>query len=128
MQPCFRSVHFCCRHGRGYALAESLCALLIVSVGLIPLASVGTTALARLRGHEQLAQAMRAVGEFTEIAELGVVRLNRSDPVSTEGCPLFQDKGQPACPVGGELAIARLAVGDPGSAVTLHGIALWMQP
>lgn len=122
MQPRLRPLHSCCRHGRGYALAESLCALLIVSAGLIPLASVGTTALARLRGHEQLAHAMRATGEIAEIAALGMVPMNRPDPVSADGC------GQPACALTSKLAIARLAIGAADSAATLRGIALWIQP
>lgn len=128
MQPCFRSLDFRYRPDRGYALAESLCALLVVSVGLIPLAGLGTTALARLRGHEQLSQAMRTAGELAESAALGTVPVNRSDPVSAEGCPILPGDRQSACPRGGKLAIARLALEAPGSAATLRGIALWVQP
>ncbi len=128
MQPCLRSLAFCCRHGHGHALAESLCALLIVTVGLIPLASLGTTALARQRSHEQLSQAMRTAGELAEAAALGTVPMNRSDPGSAEDCPVLPGDRQPTCPRGGKLAIARLAPGAPGSAATLRGIALWVQP
>ncbi|WER45113.1 hypothetical protein CupriaWKF_12415 [Cupriavidus sp. WKF15] len=109
-------------------MAESLCALLLVSVGLIPLASVGATALTRLRGHEQLAQAMRAAGEFAETAALDVTPMHQFDPLPSESCPRLPDKAQAVCQGGGKLAIARLAAGEPGSATTLRGIALWMQP
>lgn len=117
-----------CRHGRGHALAESLCALLVVSVGLIPLASLGTTALTRLRGHEQLAEAMRTAGEFVETSGLEIPPMNRSSPVSAEACPASPYTGRPDCPRAGQLAIARVAIGEPGSAAVLRGIALWRQP
>jgi hypothetical protein len=126
MPPWTRSLRY--RRCHGHALAESLCALLVVSVGLIPLASLGTTALARLRGHEQLAQAMRAAAEFAETAELDAAPMNRSDPVSDEGCPLVPGNEQSSCPRGGKLAIARLAIGEPGSAAILRGIVLWIRP
>ncbi len=126
MQPCTRPLRH--HRGRGHALVESLCALLLVSAGLIPLASIGTSALARLRGHEQLALAMRTAGEFAETAELGVAPMNGSDRVLVEGCRRLPGQAQAACPGDGKLAIARLAAGEPESATALRGIALWMQP
>ncbi|WP_224080521.1 hypothetical protein [Cupriavidus laharis] len=54
--------------------------------------------------------------------------MNRSIPVSAEGCPALPDMGQSICPRAGKLAIARLAIGEPGSSATLLGIALWLQP
>jgi hypothetical protein len=104
------------RAGRGHVLAESLCALAIVSLGLVPLASLGTTGLAWLRGHEQLAQAIRSAGESAEVSGMPVAPMNRSNAVSAEG------------PRTGKLAMAGLAVGEPGASASLRGIALWLQP
>ncbi|CAG2148814.1 hypothetical protein LMG26411_03413 [Cupriavidus numazuensis] len=104
------------RTGRGHVLAESLCALAVVSIGLVPLASLGTTGLAWLRGHEQLAQAVRSAGEAAEISGMPVAPMNRSHAVSAEG------------PRTGRLAMAGLAVGEPEASASLRGVALWLQP
>ncbi|CAG9185393.1 hypothetical protein [Cupriavidus pinatubonensis] len=114
MQVCSPPPRQCA--GRGHVLAESLCALAIVSLGLVPLASLGTTGLAWLRGHEQLAQAIRSAGESAEITGMPVAPMNRSNAVSAEG------------PRTGKLAMAGLAVGEPSAPASLRGIALWLQP
>ncbi|ODV40908.1 hypothetical protein AWV79_03185 [Cupriavidus sp. UYMMa02A] len=117
------------RNDRGHVLAESLCALTVVSIGLIPLASLGTTGLAWLRSHEQVGQAMRAATEFVEVSAMQAVPMNRSVAVSAEGCPAPAGAGHSVCPRAGGLAIATLPTGAPGaSAAGLRGIALWLQP
>lgn len=54
----------------GYALAEALCSLVVLSLGLIPLAGLAPEGLGFLREHHALAHATRVAGELAELLSL----------------------------------------------------------
>jgi hypothetical protein len=124
----------------GYALIEALTALAILSVGLLPLASLAPFWLAILREQGIAVRALRIAGEAAERAGLHAAADGpalSAGNVPEEGqlhlCQTPPSDGMTlACVPGMRLVVAGplLAQGArlTASQASLHGIALWISP
>lgn len=118
----------CLRH-RGYLLLESLVALALLGIGLLPLARLGATALQWWREPLLIGQALRLAAEGAELAGLagpeGVPDPARLPALAqTRGLPpprwcasVPADPAQSGCPAGERVVV----VGPLPSAPGMHG-------
>lgn len=126
---------------RGYLLPEVLCALAVLGLGLLPLASAAVAGLQWLREQAALNQAMRVVAEAAEQQPLGPsaslpTLASRPPSSGLVGPPVLcattaADATAGRCVPGSRLALAALAVPANASEATSQGlraIALWLQP
>lgn len=122
----------------GYLLIESLTALALLTIGMLPLATLAPVALGALRHHEDIGHATRAAAE---LAELEDPRLALS-PLHARGigahhlqlcrslAPAGAEHGLPGCAPGRRLAVVgplpRSA--GPDDEAALRAVALWIRP
>ncbi|UIF85389.1 hypothetical protein [Cupriavidus sp. UYPR2.512] len=118
-----------CPHGKrrctsrpaGFALHETLCALIVVAAGLMPMMGTAPKALAHLRKLDALAQAARLAVEITELDTAQPALQSERPDLWSSRCgsiPAFP------CPDGARLIMAGRLGGQPG----IPSIVLWVQP
>lgn len=127
---------------RGYLLIESLTALAVLGVGLLPLATLAPVVLGALRHYEILAHATRAAAELAELEQpamaLSPLHARGIGPDHLRLCrsliPAGGDDGLPGCTAGPRLAVVgplRSSPTRPGGvhdAAALRVVALWIRP
>ncbi|SCU73999.1 Type II secretory pathway, pseudopilin PulG [Cupriavidus necator] len=111
----------CANRPAGFALHETLCALIVLGAGLMPIMGLAPKALAQLRELDALAQAARLAVEMAELdAAQPALQSGRPDLWSSRcgNIPAFP------CPENSRLIMAGRLGGQDG----IPAIALWMQP
>ncbi|NSX06513.1 hypothetical protein [Cupriavidus gilardii] len=137
---------------RGYLLLESLVALALLGIGLLPLAWLGPTALQWWREPLLIGQALRLAAEGAELAELAGLAGHEAVPDPARLPALAQrpglpsprwcatvpaDAAQSSCPAGQRVVVVgplpstpgiRLEAGDAQPRTALRAIALRLRP
>lgn len=128
-----------CRGDCGFILIESLTALAVLGVGLLPLAALAPFALSALRGYEALGQATRAAAELAELEDpdlaLSPLQARGIGPNDLQLCQSLASAEDGGCSPGSRLAVvgplslasSRPAGGVRGAAA-LRVVALWIRP
>ncbi|MDW3684418.1 hypothetical protein RA280_22220 [Cupriavidus sp. CV2] len=132
-----------CRGDRGFILIESLTALAVLGVGLLPLAALAPVALDTLRSYEALGHATRAAAELAELGDPGLalspLQARGVGPNHLRLCQSLASSGDepglPGCSPGPRLAvIGPLPLASSGRAsgvqdvAVLRVVALWIRP
>ncbi|EYS91288.1 hypothetical protein CF68_31560 [Cupriavidus sp. SK-4] len=105
----------------GFALHETLCALIVLGAGLMPMMGLAPKALAQLRELDALAQAARLAVEIAE--------LDAAQPALQSGRPdLWSSRcgSNPAFPCPGNSRL--IMAGRLGGQAGIPAVALWIQP
>lgn len=124
---------------RGFILVESLTALAVLGVGLLPLAALAPFALGTLRGYEALGHATRAAAELAELGDPGLalspLQARGIGPNDLQLCQSLASAEGGGCSPGSRLAVVgplSLASSRPAGGVrdasALRVIALWIRP
>ncbi|KJK25770.1 hypothetical protein UB46_03750 [Burkholderiaceae bacterium 16] len=135
-------IHATAASTRGYLLIESLTALAVLGVGLLPLATLAAVALNTQRHYEALGQATRAVAELAELEDpgpaLSPLHARGIGPHPLRLCQSLAsaggEHGLPGCAPGPRLAVVgplHPPSGRPGrvdDAIALRVVALWIRP
>ncbi|MGY2487039.1 type IV pilus modification PilV family protein [Cupriavidus sp. CP313] len=111
----------CASRPAGFALHETLCALIVLGAGLLPMMGLAPKALAQLRELDALAQAARLAVEIAE--------LNAAQPALQSGRPdLWSSRcgSNPAFPCSENSPL--IMAGRLGGQAGIPAIALWVQP
>ena len=130
------------RGRHGYVLTESLTALAVLGIGLLPLATLAPVALGALRQYEAVAQATRAAGELAEMGDPSLALLPlHAGSVSRHQLQLCRsiasagsEQALPGCAPGSRLAVVGSLpqppshVGGTGGQASLRAVALWIGP
>lgn len=127
----------------GFILIESLTALAVLGVGLLPLAALAPVALGALRGHEALGQATRAAAELAELGDPGLalspLQARGIGPNHLRLCQSLASAGDEpvlaGCSPGSRLAVvgplslaSSRPTGGAQDAAALRVVALWIRP
>ncbi|GAB7546165.1 hypothetical protein [Cupriavidus sp. 8B] len=121
---------------------ESLTALAVLGIGLLPLATLAPVALGALRQYEVLGHATRAAAELAELEDPGLaLSTEQASGIGPHQLQLCQsvasmgaEHGLSGCVAGSRLAVvgplrpASVHPGGLGSQSALRVIALWVRP
>lgn len=128
---------------RGFILIESLTALAVLGVGLLPLAALAPVALGALRGYEALGHATRAAAELAELGDpalaLSPLQARGIAPDHLRLCQSLASAGDEpvlaGCSPGSRLAVvgplslaSSRRAGSAPDAATLRVVVLWLRP
>ncbi|WP_043348553.1 type IV pilus modification PilV family protein [Cupriavidus basilensis] len=124
---------------RGFILIESLTALAVLGVGLLPLAALAPFALGTLRGYEALGHATRAAAELAEMGDpalaLSPLQARGIGPNDLQLCQALASAEDSGCSPGSRLAVVgplSLAwsrrAGGAQDAAALRVVVLWIRP
>lgn len=127
---------------RGYLLIESLTALAVLGIGLLPLATLAPVALSALRQYDALGHATRSAAELAELENpdlaLSPLQAGATSPHQLRLCQSIGsaggESGLAGCVPGSRLAVvgplpqAPDHLVGPGERAALRAIALWIRP
>jgi len=114
---------------RGYLLTESLVALALTGIALMPMATLAPLAVDALRHYEMLGAATRAAAELAEANGPDEVLAGRQSAAERKTqlmhCDHFDGR---VCHPGRRLAVALLPAIRPGASDGEAAVALWSRP